>query len=260
MSERIYRCLLGLYPPRFREAYEEAALQLFRDRWRDERGFVSRVRLWLDLFADLAVSLPAEYRRGQPVVQQVADGLPSFQVLGDESPRRGALLAGGLLALVVLATFPMSIPHARNYTAWKVSSRAMPPDGCAFGDVEILPRSVGYLKLTSFPDPFACEAQLRAAITTLDRADAIILDFRETSGGWLTHLVDKALTGKPLYILISALTSSESEKVCQELKKQHRATLVGERTGGGARLEPDARVAAADALEKAQELAERKLP
>ena len=46
MSEKIYALLVRLYPSHFREAYGEAALPLFRDRARDEKGFFSRVRLW----------------------------------------------------------------------------------------------------------------------------------------------------------------------------------------------------------------------
>jgi hypothetical protein len=38
MSEKIYALLVRLYPSHFREAYGEAALQLFRDRARDEKG------------------------------------------------------------------------------------------------------------------------------------------------------------------------------------------------------------------------------
>jgi hypothetical protein len=58
MSEKIYALLVRLYPSHFREAYGEAALQLFRDRARDEKGFFSRVRLWFDLLTDLAISVP----------------------------------------------------------------------------------------------------------------------------------------------------------------------------------------------------------
>ena len=61
MSEKIYALLVRLYPSHFREAYGEAALQLFRDRARDEKGFFSRVRLWFDLLTDLAISVPREY-------------------------------------------------------------------------------------------------------------------------------------------------------------------------------------------------------
>ena len=37
MSEKIYAWLLRLYPSRFREAYGDEAVQLFRDRARDEK-------------------------------------------------------------------------------------------------------------------------------------------------------------------------------------------------------------------------------
>ena len=49
MSEKIYARLLRLYPSRFRKQYEAEALQLIRDRLRDERGFYNRARLWWDL-------------------------------------------------------------------------------------------------------------------------------------------------------------------------------------------------------------------
>ena len=42
MSEKIYACLLRLYPARFREQYEAEALQLFQDRMRDERGLLAK--------------------------------------------------------------------------------------------------------------------------------------------------------------------------------------------------------------------------
>ncbi len=55
MSEKIYAWLLHLYPSQFREAYGSEALQLFRDRVRDEKGFFPCLRLWLDLLVDLAI-------------------------------------------------------------------------------------------------------------------------------------------------------------------------------------------------------------
>ena len=61
MSEKIYSLLLRLYPSHFRARYGSEALQLFRDRLRDEKGFWASVRLWSDLLLDFAVSLPQEY-------------------------------------------------------------------------------------------------------------------------------------------------------------------------------------------------------
>jgi hypothetical protein len=116
MSEKIYTWLLRLYPSQFREAYGEEALQLFRDRMLDEKGFFAKVRLWLDLLADLAISVPHQYLQLKPVLAGTAAqprlyGTPSFFVLGDESPRPGALLLGGVLSLTALAAFSILLGH-----------------------------------------------------------------------------------------------------------------------------------------------------
>ena len=49
MSEKIYTRLLRLYPSSFRRRYEGEALQLIRDRFRDETGFLKRARLWWEI-------------------------------------------------------------------------------------------------------------------------------------------------------------------------------------------------------------------
>lgn len=61
MSEKIYVWFLKLYPARFRKRYAAAALQLFRDRHRVERGPIQRLRFWMDILTDLALSLPREH-------------------------------------------------------------------------------------------------------------------------------------------------------------------------------------------------------
>ena len=48
MSEKIYAFFLRLYPTHFCDEYGHEALQLFRDRARDERGFFARLRLWFE--------------------------------------------------------------------------------------------------------------------------------------------------------------------------------------------------------------------
>lgn len=104
MSEKIYAWLLRLYPSSFRKAYGEEALQLFRDRAREERGFASRVRLWVDLLFDLAISVPRSYRTFPAkltVAKGSADGAPSFLVLEEETLGFGSLVYGGMAAVVV---------------------------------------------------------------------------------------------------------------------------------------------------------------
>lgn len=103
LSEKIYAWLLRLYPADFRQAYGDEAWQLFRDRARDETGFFPRLRLWLDLVLDLAVSIPRQYRRFQLMG---APGAPLFHVLESESLRPRALFFGAILSL---AAFGMGI-------------------------------------------------------------------------------------------------------------------------------------------------------
>ena len=116
MSKKIYAWLLGLYPSRFRAEFGDEALQLLRDRARDETGFFRTLRLWLDLLADLAISIPREYRHVRPalvgsMVQQRLDGTPSFFVLEDVSPRLDVLFFSGILSLAVLTTVSGLLIH-----------------------------------------------------------------------------------------------------------------------------------------------------
>src|SRR6266566_3013020 len=116
MSEKIYAWLLRLFPSRFREAYGEEALQLFRDRCRDEQGILLRLRLWLDLLGDLALSVPRAYFRVQPELTSYAarlrsGGGPSFLVLEDESLGPGALFFGGVLTFAAVVSFSVLLNH-----------------------------------------------------------------------------------------------------------------------------------------------------
>jgi hypothetical protein len=109
MSEKIYALLLRLFPSHFRKEFGEDALQLFRDRARDEKGFTPRLRLWLDMLADLAISVPREYFYAEPELVTAAGQRwgagPTFYFLRDERPRPGALALGAVLSLTALATF-----------------------------------------------------------------------------------------------------------------------------------------------------------
>lgn len=116
MSDKIYACLLRLFPSHFRETYDDEARQLFRDRARDEEGFFPRVRLWLDLLADLAISVPRQYRYVRPaitgaVVPQRLESAPAFFVLVDASPGSGALIFGCALSMMALSLFSILLAH-----------------------------------------------------------------------------------------------------------------------------------------------------
>jgi hypothetical protein len=126
MSERLYTLLLRLYPARFRKEFGNEAVQLFRDRLRDERGFFLRLRLWLDLLADIGSSLPREYRRVPAAfvsapVKPLA-GFPSFPVLETEPLGPGPFLLGTVLALFALGVFGFLLSHGGNSTTLRTAS------------------------------------------------------------------------------------------------------------------------------------------
>jgi hypothetical protein len=132
MSEKMYIRLLRLYPPRFRKEYEEEALQLVRDRLRDEAGFFKRVRLWWDLVTDLFVGIPLAYRNSYAATEAMsfspnAEGIPSFKVLDKEPLRRGSILAGGAVSLTAIAAFGFVLTRPIAYLPISGSNGRMSP-------------------------------------------------------------------------------------------------------------------------------------
>jgi hypothetical protein len=126
MSEKIYSALLRLYPSRFREAYGDEALQLFQDRARDESGLLPKVRLWFDMLADIAFSLPIAYGDLQPALAGASSGrrlagVPSFAVLENNSLPIGPMILAGILSLSALSAFATFINHAGGYEKARVS-------------------------------------------------------------------------------------------------------------------------------------------
>ena len=113
MSEKLFALLLRLYPSHFREAYGDEALQLFRDRARDETGFFLTLRLWLDLLADFAFHAQPKFAPVSP--QQRLDGMPSFHILGNERPRLSALFLGGVLSLAAAAGISAATRYAGTH-------------------------------------------------------------------------------------------------------------------------------------------------
>jgi peptidase S41-like protein len=130
MSETIFRLLFRLYPSRFRQEYGDEAMQLFRDRARDETGMWPSVRLWCDLLTDLVITIPREYGHTQPEVagapaKVCLDGTPTFFVFETTSPGRRPLLLGGLLSLITLVSFPKlmnEFGNSRPPTGWTFAS------------------------------------------------------------------------------------------------------------------------------------------
>lgn len=143
--------------------------------------------------------------------------------------------------------------------------KAMLQQNCMFRKVATLPHNIGYLKLDFFPDTSVCGSIARAALTSLNHADAVIFDLRDNAGGFpdmvslmASYLFDhpeylyspreaptehswtqspiagNRLADKPVFVLVSASTWSGAEQFSYDLKMLKRATLVGETTRGGA--------------------------
>ncbi len=57
---RVYSWLLKLYPARFREEYEAALQQQFRDEYKEVSSRRRAVRFWSDTLWDLSICLPRQ--------------------------------------------------------------------------------------------------------------------------------------------------------------------------------------------------------
>jgi hypothetical protein len=137
MSERLYALLLLLYPAHFRKAHGDEALQLFRDRLRDESGFFPRLLLWSNLILDLAISLPHEYRRARQALVQMSTPLTSnpalqFRLLEDAgTPSPRAFVSASVIAvaafglLVTVSTMGGGGSHAANSTGASKAAQAL---------------------------------------------------------------------------------------------------------------------------------------
>lgn len=137
MSEKLYAWLLRLYPAGFRAAFGDEALQLYRDRARHETGFLLKLRLWLDLLSDLAVTLTRDYTpAATPAPFQT--GL-SLLLLPDQSPRPAAMLLGTLISFIVLVALPFFVSHSGGYR--KIPGPSPAP--LAFADAQSTPHPDG---------------------------------------------------------------------------------------------------------------------
>ena len=134
---------------------------------------------------------------------------------------------------------------------------------------ERLPGNVGYLEIHYLHRPAWGGDTAVAAMNFLSNASALILDLRRCTGGhpgmvalilsylfgeepvhlnsiywrdddvtqqyWtLPHVPGKRFGDKPMYVLIGPETFSGGEEFAYDLQARQRATLVGEKTDGGA--------------------------
>jgi hypothetical protein len=141
-----------------------------------------------------------------------------------------------------------------------------------FAGLRYLDGNIAYVDLAYFANPEFGYDAAAAAMRFVENGDAVIYDLRYNNGGhlemaqllasqlfpgdkdqelfdydytldgrrvergqWvLPALPAKRLTGKPVYILTGSTSFSAAEWFAYTLKKLGRATLVGERTAGGA--------------------------
>jgi hypothetical protein len=145
------------------------------------------------------------------------------------------------------------------------------PPASAFGDRKRLDGNVAYVEIRTFGMPAeAVKADARLVMSEAADASALILDVRRNGGGapGTVALISSYLFGaepvhlnslfwraanktddfytdprvegtkfgpaKPVYVLTSARTFSAAEEFTYNLQTRKRATIVGERTGGGA--------------------------
>lgn len=141
-----------------------------------------------------------------------------------------------------------------------------------FAELRRLEGNIAYVGMSHFADPELGYDAAAAAMRFIENSDAVIYDMRYNNGGhlemaqllasqlfradkdqelfdyyytddgrrvargqWvLPALPAKRLTGKPVYVLTSSTSFSAAEWFGYSLQKLGRATLVGERTAGGA--------------------------
>jgi len=140
-----------------------------------------------------------------------------------------------------------------------------------FYKIERLRGNVGYLDLRSFANLDEGRETASAYLDALANFDAIIIDLRQNGGGntpmaayiasyffgpkpvhftdmywrdqnknvevWTSENVPgRRSVGQDLFLLVGPSTFSAAEDFCYSLQQLKRATLVGEKTGGGAHM------------------------
>lgn len=141
-----------------------------------------------------------------------------------------------------------------------------------FDSVSRLDGNIGYIRFNYFADPEMAYEAAAAAMRFVENSDAVIIDLRYNNGGYLEMaqflasyffpgdkdqllfdyyynedgkriergqwvlpaLPGKRMTEKPVYILTGSTSFSSAEWFSYMMKKLGRATLIGERTAGGA--------------------------
>jgi Peptidase family S41/N-terminal domain of Peptidase_S41 in eukaryotic IRBP len=213
-----------------------------------------------DVARNVSTKLRTQQKRGD--YQRITDGdVLATRVTDDLRALSGDKhLAVDFFTKIMPPEEPAPRPHP--------DPRQLAASNCGFESAEHYHPNIGYLKLSAFAEPENCAPTAIAAMNFLADSDALIIDLRDNYGGaprmaavicsylfdvpthlddiydreenateqqWtLPYLPGKKFIGKPVFVLTSGRTFSTAEEFSYDLKSLHRATLIGEATGGGA--------------------------
>jgi hypothetical protein len=160
--------------------------------------------------------------------------------------------------------------HLRHSEEWMAQQRLRASlDNYGLHRAERLPGNVGYLEIRRLERPAWAGETAVAAMRFVAQSHALIIDLRKCTGGapgmvalissylfddepvhlnsiywrddditqqyWtLPYVPGERLAATPVYVLISRVTFSAGEEFAYNLQTRQRATLIGEKTDGGA--------------------------
>lgn len=171
-----------------------------------------------------------------------------------------------------VADFRANADPARKSEIRKEEMARLAQTNFGFDEVSRLSGNVGYIRFSYFADPELAYDTAASAMQFVGNTDAVIIDLRYNNGGYLEMaqflasyffssekdqllfdynyiedgkridrgqwvlpgLPGKRMVNKPVYILTGSTSFSSAEWFSYTMKKLGRATLIGERTAGGA--------------------------
>ena len=160
-----------------------------------------------------------------------------------------------------------SLRHNREWQAERMLEARL--DNYGMHKVERLPGNVGYIEIRYFHRPTWGGETVVAAMNYLANTDALIIDLRKCTGGYpgmialimsylfggesihlssiywrdddvtqqywtMPYVPGKHFGDKPVYVLTSKVTFSAGEEFASILLTHKRATVIGDKTDGGA--------------------------
>lgn len=171
-----------------------------------------------------------------------------------------------------IAEFRAKADPSRKAAIRKEEISRLEESNFGFDEVARLSGNIGYIRFSYFADPELAFDTAASAMRFVGNTDALIIDLRYNNGGYLEMaqflasyffssekdqllfdynynedgkridrgqwvlpgLPGKRMVDKPVYILTGSTSFSSAEWFSYTMKKLGRATLIGERTAGGA--------------------------